>query len=302
MEYKYATKDGAFTVKEYKRGLEIVSYEGKDIYLTVPESIPISNLEDAGSAPLEKPVISIGKKAMLSCKSLRRIYLPKSVEEIGDWAFAHCDALLELSLPEKEIRLGKGVFRECTALCSITVEGKQKEIGALLAAAVTHLDTPYLFTAMRCDGEGWLKEWDARMLQVLREDDMEGFSKMGLWGEEDYGCIENDPDYFLNQKRKKKARIAYLRLLNPPGLSEDVRQELACYLREHDESSEVLLEEHGEDSRYYKLFTETGCLTKENFDRILSGIGENYPEMKAWFLKYKEEKIGYADFFEELRL
>lgn len=302
MEYSYATKDGVFTVKEYKSGLEIVSYQGGDIYLTVPESIPISNKGEEESVSLEKPVLSIGKKAMLSCKSLRRVSLPKSMEEVGDWAFAYCNALREICLPEKEIRFGKDVFRECVALLSVTVEGKQKETGALLAAAVTLLDTPYLFSVLQCGEEGWFKEWDARMLQVLREDDMEGFSKMGLWGEEDYGCIENDPDYFLNQKRKKKARIAYLRLLNPPGLCEDIRQELVRYLREHEESSEVLLKEHGGDSQYYKLFTENGCLTKENYDRILSEIGENYPEMKAWFLKYKEEKIGYTDFFEGLML
>ena len=60
--------------------------------------------------------------------------------------------------------------------------------------------------------------------------------------------------------------------------------------------------EHGEDSGYYKLFTEIGCLTEENFDRILSETGENFPEMKAWFLKYKEETIGYTDFFADLML
>ena len=53
------------------------------------------------------------------------------------------------------------------------------------------------------------------------------------------------------------------------------------------------MEEHGEDSEYYKLFTKIGCLTEENFDKILS---------EAWFLKYKEETIGYADFFADLML
>lgn len=64
----------------------------------------------------------------------------------------------------------------------------------------------------------------------------------------------------------------------------------------------MLGSEHGEDSEYYKLFTQIGCLREENFDRILSETGENYPEMKAWFLKYKEKEIGYTDFFEALSL
>lgn len=334
MEYKYATKEGVFTVKEYKKGLEVISYEGEDIYLAVPDHfLPYNNKEETDAAILEKPIISIGKKAMISCKSLRQISLPDTIEEVSDWAFAYCDALREICLPEKEIRFGKGVFRECGKICSVMVENKHKEIGALLAATVTHLDTPYLFSPLRCGDADWLLQWDARMLQVLRDADMEGFFKMGLWGEEDCDCKENNPVYFSNQKRKGKVRISFLRLLHPLGLGEDVRQELIHYLRAHtagsgeiwqeyvagsgisgehlpqgeeediwDETWQVLREEHGEDSEYYKLFAEIGCLTKENFDRILSEAGEEYPEMKAWFLKYKEETIGYTDFFEEFML
>lgn len=321
MEYKYATKEGVFILKEYKKGLEIVSYEGEDIYLTIPETLGLETDEDSNFA-MGKRVISIGKKAMLSCKSLRRVYLPESIEEVGDWAFAYCDELREIHLPEKEIRFGKGIFRECGKVRLVTVEGKHKDVGGLLASTVTLLDAPYLFSTLRCGDEDWLKQWDARMLQLIRTADKDGYSKMVLCGEEDYGSKENNLDYFLNQKRKSKVCIAFMRLLHPLGLSEEVRNELEDYLREHtagsgfssetseakkdadilDETWQVLLSEHGEDSEYYKLFTEIGCLTEENFDRILSETGENYPEMKAWFLKYKEEMIGYSDFFAELLL
>lgn len=296
-------------MKEYKKGVEVVSYEGEDIYLTIPEKF-------------EKPVVSLGKKALLSCKQVRRVSLPGTIEEVGDWTFAYCDELREIRIPAKNIRFGKGIFRECGKLRFVTVEGKPKEAGALLAAAVTLLDAPYLFTPLRCGDDDWLKQWDARMLQMLRAADKEGYSKMVLCGEEDYGSRENNLDYFLNQKRKTKVRVAFMRLLNQMGLQGEVREELEDYLRTHtegsgcsggaaagketadalDETWQVLLEEHGEDSEYYKLFTEIGCLTEDNFDRILSQTGENYPEMKAWFLKYKEENIGYKDFFEDLML
>lgn len=381
MEYRIATKEGVLTCKEYKRGLEIVSYEGDDIYLTIPgrwkaeagekgvmlsdaeiesktvtgaeqragaETVMLSDaeaqnktmtgVESALDFVLEKPIISIGKKAMLSCKSLRRVKLPETIEEVGDWAFAYCDELREVCLPEKGIRFGRGIFRECGKLRLITVEGKEKDIGGLLAAAVTLLDAPYLFTPVRCGDGEWLKQWDARMLQLLRAADRDGYSKMVLCGEEDYGSRENNLDYFLNQKRKSKVRIAFMRLLHPLGIQNEVKEELENYLREHtegsgasgdcktdsryiagngrtgelsqtkeeggvlDETWQVLREEHGEDSEYYKLFTGIGCLTGENFDRILSEAGEDSPEMKAWFLKYKEEKIGYTDFFEELMI
>lgn len=308
MEFEYAAKEGVFILKEYKKGLEVVSYKGADIYLALPET--------------EKPIISIGKKALLSCKSLRQVCLPDTIEEVGDWAFAYCDELREVRIPEKSLRFGKGIFRECGKLRLVTVEGKPRDIGGLLAASVTLLDAPYLFTPLRCGDEDWLRQWDARMLQILRTADKEGYSKMVLCGEEDYGSKENNLDYFLNQKRKSKVRIAYMRLLNPLGLQDEVKEELENYLRAHtagsryiggtsvgkeeaavsDETWQVLREEHGEDSEYYKLFTEIGCLTEENFDGILSQAGENCPEMKAWFLRYKEENIGYTDFFADLML
>lgn len=323
MEYRYDLKEGTLILKDYKKGLEVASYEGEDIYLTIPEKVCVEKEpEGDGGMCVEKPVISIGKKAMLSCKSLRRVTLPGTIEEVGNWAFAYCDALREVSLPEKEIRFGKGIFRECKKVRSVTVEGKHRDIGALLAAAVTLLDTPYLFTPLRCGDEDWLRQWDARMLQLLRAADKDGYSKMVLCGEEDYGSKENNLDYFLNQKRKSKVRIAFMRLLHPLGLREEVQRELEAYLLEHtagssvhgalsaekengevwDETWQVLLSEHGEDSEYYKLFTQIGCLREDNFDRILSETGENCPEMKAWFLKYKEETIGYTDFFDALDL
>ena len=186
MEYRYVLKEGVLTLKDYKKGLEVVSYEGEDIYLTVPEKIPVEAGE-GGEDGLEKPVISIGKKAMLSRKSLRRVILPETIEEVGDWAFAYCDALREVVLPEKEIRFGKGIFRECGRVKSVSVRGKHQDVGALLAAAVTLLDTPYLFTPVHCGEEDWLRQWDARMLQLLHAADQDGYSKMVLCGEEDYG-------------------------------------------------------------------------------------------------------------------
>ncbi len=314
-EERVGTAEGALMIKHYKKGLEVVRYEGEDIYLTIPETAVISGTEGT--------ILSIGKKAMLSCKNLRRVRLPAGIEEVDDWAFAYCDELREIYLPKKAIRFGRGIFRECGKLRSVTVEGNPPDIGGLLAASVTLLDAPYLFDPVRSGDREWLEQWDSRMLQILRAPDQEGYSKMVLCGEEDYGSKENNLDYFLSQKRKSKVRIAFMRLQSPLGLKQETRQELEEYLRSHtagsgekegsgetkqgdggalDETWQVLHKEHGEDSGYYKLFTGIGCLTAENFDRILADIGEDYPEMKAWFLKYKEEKIGYQDFFEGLSL
>ena len=103
-------------------------------------------------------------------------------------------------------------------------------------------------------------------------------------------------------------RLMLLRLLYSFALDEDIKEELQTYLKSHtkgcasEEAWEVVLEEHGEDREYYGLFAELGCVTEDNLDGILQDIGEGYPEMKAYFMRYKAEYIGYGDFFGELEL
>ena len=60
--------------------------------------------------------------------------------------------------------------------------------------------------------------------------------------------------------------------------------------------------EYGTRREYYQLFTSLGCVTGENLKDILADIGEDYPEMKAFFLRYQEETVGTPDFFAGLEL
>lgn len=252
------------------------------------------------------PVTSIAKKAFLSKKNLRRVWIPDTVTEIGDWAFAYCDNLEQVILPAREIRFGKAVFLDCHKLRFLTVKEKGEAVAALLAAAVTTAQAAYLLDLMEAGTPQWLAKWDARMLMVLRSEDSEGYSRQILCGEEDYGST--DLNAFLREKRKTKVRLLLLRLLYPAGLAAPVREELENYLRAHtkqcdsEETWQVILEEHGDDSAYYRLFTELGCVDAGNFDSLMTDIGEDHPEMKAFLMRYKEEHIGYTDFFAELEL
>ena len=87
-----------------------------------------------------------------------------------------------------------------------------------------------------------------------------------------------------------------------------MKEELEQYLKDHtkgsesEETWEVVLEDSVEDSRFYKLFGELGCITEENFDGLLRDVGPDNPELKAWLLRYKEERLGHSDFFAELDL
>ena len=276
------------------RNVCVTGWNGLAGEVTVPEKIE------------GLPVTIIGKKAFLSKKNLRRVFLPDTVEQIEDWAFAYCDSLTQVELPCREIRFGRSVFLECGELKSLAVQGKGRSVAALLAAAVTTAEAYYLLHVTEAGSEEWLERWDARMLTVLGTADQEGYSKQVLCGEEDYGST--DLAAYMSGRRKVKVRLLLLRLLYSDCLKPQIREKAQVYLQSHtkgcesEETWQVLLGEHGDDREYYELFAELGCLTEDNLDALLQDIGEDHPEMKAFFLRYKGEKIGYNDFFEELEL
>lgn len=252
------------------------------------------------------PVTVIDKKAFLSRKFLRTVQLPDSIREIRDWAFAYCDGLEEVELPCREIHFGKAVFLECGRLRCLDIRGKTEAAGALLAAAVTRTEAYYLLSVPDAGSAEWFSKWDARLLAVLKTPDQEGFSKQILCGEEDYGST--DMTAYMSGRRAGKIRLLLLRLLYPEGLEAALREEICGYLKSHtkgcesEETWQVILKEHGTDRAYYQLFAELGCLHRDNVEAILKDIGEEYPEMKAFFLRYKEEHLGYSDFFDDLEL
>ena len=270
----------------------ITRFQGNAVQVRLPERIE-------GAA-----VACIGKKAFLSRKDLRRVFLPDSMEEIGDWAFAYCGGLREVVLPCREIRFGRAVFMECGSLERLA---GTRAPGELLAAAVIALDAYYLLDLQAAGGGEWLAKWDNRLMAVMQTPETEGYSRQVLCGEEDYGST--DLAAYISGRRKQKIRLAFLRLLYPEALSRDNRAVLEGYLRGYakgsaagEEAWRVVLEEHGNDRAYYSLFAELGCITEESFVGSLADIGEEYPEMKAFFLRYKDEKLGVKDFFEDLEL
>ena len=99
-----------------------------------------------------------------------------------------------------------------------------------------------------------------------------------------------------------------MRLLFPNGLKSSDEQELKQYLLSHTmgcESAEswlVLKEEHAYDTDYIALFLETGCVSLDNFDDLLLDLSSEYPQLKTYLMRYKEEKLGGSDFFAGLDL
>ncbi len=254
-------------------------------------------------------VTEIEKKAFLSSKLLREISLPESVRRIGDWAFAYCTHLERVLIPGKSLVLGKGIFKECDSLSSIcplnTDSLKEQQIGRLLGAVPIKLEADYLFVPGEAGTEDWLSRFDDKLKEFLAVPDEEGYTRMVYCGEED---IVANMDLYLAERRRAKARLCFLRLMNDVGLSESFRIELSGYLSTHTKGQaseaawEVVFKEHGNEQDYYEAFTRAGCLSEENYDSILAEMGEQYPEMKGYLMRYKSQNMESTGFFDMLSL
>lgn len=279
-------------------GMIIISgYHGKDTELVIPALI-----EDCA-------VTCIGKKAFLSNKMLKEISLPESVVRIDDWAFAYCTKLSKIVLPYHSMEIGQGIFKDCFHLEEIVDEGaderesKTVDTAYLLAAVMSRLDAFYLFDFENAGTADWIAQWDSRMQSIMNTEDAEGFSKMLLCGEEDYGSRDNNLDYYMEQRRREKVRLSMLRLMHDYGLDECVRLKLKEYLLSHvkgqetEETWKVVLEEYGDDLRYYRFLTELGAVDENNFQAMMEDMGEQHTEMKAYLMKYYSEHYVKEDAF-----
>ena len=253
-----------------------------------------------------KPVTEIAKKAALSCKALRELFLPDTIETVGEWAVAHCSNLRAVHLPQNELYFGKGAFKECLQLGRIYAgEEKEEKTAALLASVPVMLEAEYLLSPLEAGEAGWLEKLDARLMSLMEKPDREGYSKQILCGEED---LMASLDLYLLERIKQKARLCYLRLLNDTGLKEEVRSYLTAWLKAHTKGCEsqaaweVVWQEHGNEKPYYEAFAQAGCIREENFDGLLSDLSKEHPEMKAWLLRYREEHMAKTDFFDSLSL
>lgn len=299
-EYEYQGEGYYLKLQETEDGLQVVACGGRASSVQVPDTVK------------GMTVTGIAKKAFLSRKHIRELILPPTIKKIEDWAFAYCGQLEQITLPGGNIELGKAVLVNADALQKINCAQEENirqwsdDVAYLLAGAVKDLDAYYLLDLQAAGSEEWFAKWDARLLAVMEEDDNEGYLKQVLCGEEDYGST--DLVAFLSGKRKKKVRLSMLRLQHSESLTKNLKNYLTAYLQTHtkgceqEETWQVLLQERNSDKESWDLFMKLGCATNENIEAMLADMGENYPEMKAYFLRYKSEKLGYEDFFAGLEL
>lgn len=305
-EYEYSTGDCSLKYRVEAEEVCITGWQGRGWIAQVPERIE------------NRLVTAIDRKAFLSRKSLREIQLPVNLHSIGDWAFAYCDNLERITLPVGCTCIGKALFLDCGRLDCVagirysqTAEGKVQEAwtpeaGRLLAAGLIQMEAYYLLEPAAVGSLEWLRKWDARLEAVLGAEDQEGYSKQVLCGEEDYGST--DLDAFMQAKRQKKVRLAMLRLLCNEGLCGRLREELEGYLKAHtkgcesEESWQVVLAQGELYPEYVQLFLELGCVNQDNIEAMIRQMREDQPQLRAAFLRYRQEWLGQGGFFAGLSL
>ena len=288
------TEGGQLAYAPYRNGIIIKRYRGIAEKVIIP-------------AHIEKtPVIAIERKAFLSCKTIKEIELPDTIEEIGDWAFAHAEQLRTITIPNRALSRGKELFLGCVRLKEIAIRTQDElnslGLGRMLAMAVTVLHDYFLFEPLEIGDDAWIARWDAKLLDLIALDDLDGFEELWTCGEEDYEGKDYDIKSYPVEKRKMKLRIAYFRLLHPYKLSPKAEQTLKEYLKASQEAWNIIIEEHADNLDYYKLFADAGCITEENFDTLLTDLANGSAEIKAYLLKYKDEHLKTTDAFSAFEL
>ncbi len=296
-----------YVIKEDR--VNITSYTGEDEQVIIPEMI-------AGL-----PVRKIDKKAFMNSKRLKSVILPDSIRKLAEWSFSYCRMLTSVELPRKKIAMGHSPFLGDDRLQRIVLRSRKKnpdeewlamsekdrdDTAVLLASLYNMKNTEHLLNCSTAGTDEWFEGLDRRLLEFIDEPDEEGHAEMILCGEEDLECTL---DVFVTNKRKKKSRAAFLRLLHSAGLTEAVEERYKGYLLSHvvgcesDEAWQVMKEELGHLKEYYEYYVEIGCLNDDNFTDTIVDLGDKQAEMKAYFLRWKEaNKPSEEDFFDSFEL
>jgi hypothetical protein len=98
---------GNYIYDEYDRYVTIVSYNGDEVNIEIPNYIkgkPVLSIEDSafyGNTFVKKIIISnkvikVGHQSFIGCSNLEEIYIPSSVEEFGDCALDNTFSLKKI--------------------------------------------------------------------------------------------------------------------------------------------------------------------------------------------------------------
>ena len=309
---QYSVESAAYRLQyEIEEGYAVITgYEGVGSRMFVPEEVM------AGGKSY--PVRRLGKKAILANKGLREISLPGSVNYFDDWCMAQCENMQRVILREgikanpqcestqkvisqecfaanpvgedgktessaedagsKLLYFGRGVFDKCNKIQDILLGyEKPDDLSTLLGSVINRMPAEYLLRDEELGQAVWFEKWDQCLSTFLNEPDLDGYTDMVLCGEED--IFYKEPDFAINKRKFRDYLLQHTK---------------GC---DSEEAWQVLLEEFGESVAYFKLFADLGCITKDNIEGMITDMGQQYAESKAFLLNYKQTSLKQSDIF-----
>ena len=151
----------------------------------------------------------------------------------------------------------------------------------------------------------WYKKWDQKLENILNLKDDEGYHLYVLCGEED---LHFDYEQYLEYNKKKKAGLAQLRLICNEYISDELSERLKNYILEHSIGCESraawdhVMDEHGDDLRYYELLVTLGAIDRSNLETALELMGDRHAQARAFLLNYFNQDNESLNYFDDLLL
>ncbi|MBQ8188404.1 MAG: leucine-rich repeat protein [Lachnospiraceae bacterium] len=297
MSNKYLTADGAFSYEINNDSITILSYEGNEHFLPIPDKMD------------DLPVTAIVSKAFLGKKNITHLILPDSVTAIGDWAFAHMSGLQVITLPSQDLILGKQIFMDCPSVSEIRISGKSDadpNLAFYMAYVYNALKNTLLFRFEDAGSDAWYQELDDAICRFLDRPDDDGFEPVYLGWFEDEDVMTTQYPPYVQKKRLEKAALSLRRLRFPNALNDSHRLVYEDYLQNHFDRGVwdcFLSEPHWEDCGYLQLILDLSCINANNIDHCIADCNRtNATQAVAMLINYKDTQLVTDDFFDQLNL
>lgn len=297
MSNTYLTANEAFSYEQNNNSVTILSYEGNEHYLTIPDEID-------GFF-----VTAIAPKAFLGKKNITHLILPDSVSTIGDWAFAHMSGLQVITLPASNVTLGKQVFMDCPCISEIRVSGKSdtdSNLAFYMAYVYSALKNTLLFRFEDTGSNAWYQELDDAICRFLDRPDDDGFEPVYLGWFEDEDVMTTQYPPYVQKKRLEKAALSLRRLRFPNALNNSHKSIYEDYLQNHFDTGVwdcFLNEPYREDCGYLQLILDLSCITTDNIDCCIADCNRiGATQAVAMLINYKDTQLITDDFFDQLSL
>lgn len=269
-----------FCKGDIHKSATITGYSGDESLIVIPDILEI----DGEIIPIE----AVGKKAFFGNARIKEIVLPRSVKAVDSWAFSQCGRLKRVECESDDIAFGKGVFLQSEQLESVCIgQAKENSFAHLYAWLSRDSRTEELLPALSHNIEVWLQILDERMIDYIRKDDQEGIGNHLLGGEED---ISKNASRYISERKRFKAMLCFIRLINSECLSKDNRDIYDAYIREHSagaksqEAWRLVLDNYIDCIEYYEVLVGAKAVTGDNISQMLDDLGDEHIEVKSFLI------------------